>query len=462
MEDLSYKKKNVYEEADDATMGRIEAFAQKYKDFLSYAKTERDAVKLSVAMAERAGYKPFRFGDTLAVGDKRYYNNRGKSLFLFTVGGEDIARTGVRILAAHIDSPRLDIRPVPLYERAGGAFFKTHYYGGLKKYQWTAVPLALHGIVSLSDGTVRDVIVGEDENDPVFYISDLLPHLAQKQSERKLAVGIEGEELNLWVGGMPEQKGEKEGQEKKEKDRVKARVLRLLNQKYGIREEDFLTAELTAVPALKPRDVGFDGAYIAAYGHDDKVCAFPALMAQLEYEGKDTTMTVLADKEEIGSEGVTGMQCAVFTDLLAEICAARGANERAVRAASACLSADVTSAYDPTFADAFEKNNAAVCSCGVALMKYTGARGKSGSSDAGGEFMGRIAARLNAAGVIWQTSELGKVDLGGGGRVAKYIASKNIDTVDVGTPVISMHSPYELISKGDLYQTYFAFRVFFR
>ena len=460
--ELTYQKKNVYEVADEAQMGRIETFSQKYKDFLTYSKTERDAVKLSVAMAERAGYKPFRFGDALSVGDKRYYNNRGKNLFLFTVGADDIEKTGVRILAAHIDSPRVDLKPVPLYEKAGGAFFKTHYYGGLKKYQWTAIPLALHGVVTLADGTVKDITVGEEENDPVFYISDLLPHLAQKQNERKLAVGIEGEELNLWAGGMPAKNGEKGKGDQQEKDGVKKGVLHILQKKYGIREEDFLSAELTAVPALKPRDVGFDGAYIAAYGHDDKVCAFPALMAQLEYEGKGTTMTVLADKEEIGSEGVTGMQCALFTDLLEEICAARGKNVRAVRAASSCLSADVTSAYDPTFADAFEKNNAAVCSCGVALMKYTGARGKSGASDASAEFMGRVAAKLNQAGVVWQTSELGKVDLGGGGTVAKYIASKNIDTLDVGTPVISMHSPYELISKGDLYHTYLAFRAFFQ
>ncbi len=458
--ELAYKRKNVYEVADEGQKKNIEAFAQKYKDFLSYAKTERDAVSLSVAMAERAGYRPFRFGEQLAVGDKRYYNNRGKNLFLFTVGEEDIERTGVRILAAHIDSPRLDLKPVPLYEKAGGAFFKTHYYGGLKKYQWTAIPLALHGVVTLADGSVREIVIGEEENDPVFYISDLLPHLAQKQNERRLAVGVEGEELNIWVGGMPAEKGENEEKKGAGKDPVKNGVLQLLYRKYGIREEDFLSAELTAVPALKPRDVGFDGAYIAAYGHDDKVCAFPALMAQLEYAGKGTTMTVLADKEEIGSEGVTGMQNALFTDLLEEICAALGKNVRAVRAASACLSADVTSAYDPTFSDAFEKNNAAVCSCGVALMKYTGARGKSGASDASGEFMGRVAALLNAAGVVWQTSELGKVDLGGGGTVAKYIASKNIDTLDVGTPVISMHSPYELISKGDLYHTYLAFRAF--
>ena len=461
--ELTYRRKNIYEEADEAQLSRIEAFAQRYKDFLNYAKTERDAVRLSVAMAERAGYKPYAFGDPLSAGDKRYYNNRGKNLFLFTVGEDDIEKTGIRILAAHIDSPRIDLRPVPLYEKAGGAFFKTHYYGGLKKYQWTAIPLALHGVVTLFDGTVKEIVVGEEASDPVFYISDLLPHLAQKQNERKLSVGIEGEELNIWVGGMPAKKAKKKSEEDDEKgtkDGVKEGVLRILRRKYGIREEDFLTAELTAVPAMPARDVGFDGAYIAAYGHDDKVCAFPALMAQLEYEGKGTTMTVLADKEEIGSEGVTGMQCALFTDLLDEICAARGKNVRAVRAASECLSADVTSAYDPTFSDAFEKNNAAVCSCGVALMKYTGARGKSGASDASAEFMGRIAARLNAAGVIWQTSELGKVDLGGGGTVAKYIASKNIDTLDVGTPVISMHSPYELISKGDLHHTFLAFRAF--
>ncbi|MBP5242658.1 MAG: aminopeptidase, partial [Clostridia bacterium] len=313
-------------------------------------------------------------------------------------------------------------------------------------------PLALHGVVTLSDGTVKEIVIGEDENDPVFYISDLLPHLSAEQNERKLSVGVTGEELNVWVGGMSEPNAED--------DKVKTAVLTLLNQKYGIVEEDFLTAELTCVPAYKAKDVGFDRAFIAAYGHDDKVCAYPALIAQLESDKQHTTMTVLADKEEIGSEGVTGMQSMIFTDLLEEICLSLGKNERAVRAASMCLSADVTSAYDPTFSNAFEKNNAATASCGVALMKFTGARGKSGSSDASSEFMGKVRAMLEKEGVIWQVSELGKVDLGGGGTVAKYIAQKNIDTLDVGTPVISMHAPYELISKGDLYHTYLAFKAF--
>ncbi|MBR7100004.1 MAG: aminopeptidase [Clostridia bacterium] len=458
MQNLHYKKQNVFSLADEAQLKRIHAFGEKYKNFLNYSKTERDCVKLSIALAERAGYKPFRFGDKLTVGDKRYYNNRGKSLYLFQLGKEDIERCGIRILAAHVDSPRIDLKQAPLYEKAQTAFFKTHYYGGIKKYQWTAVPLALHGVVTLADGTLKEICVGEEEADPVFYISDLLPHLSQKQNEKKLAVGIEGEELNLWVGGMPATNGEND----KARDSVKEGVLRLLNQKYGMTERDFLSAELTAVPAYKAKDVGFDGAYIAAYGHDDKVCAFPALMAQLESANTHTTLTVLADKEEIGSEGVTGMQSMLFCDILEEICLALGKNIRAVRASSACLSADVTSAYDPTFADAFEKNNAAQCSAGVALMKFTGARGKSGASDASGEFVAKITNILDGAGVVWQVSELGKVDLGGGGTVAKYIASKNIDTLDVGTPVISMHAPYELISKGDLYHTYLAFKAFYQ
>ena len=461
MDSLAYSRKNTFADADAAQLARIEAFASNYKNFLDYAKTERDAVKLSVAMAERNGYRPFRFGERLRVGDKRYYNNRNKNLFLFHIGEEDIEKAGIRIVAAHIDSPRVDIKQNPLYEKEGAAFFKTHYYGGLRKYQWTAIPLALHGVVTLSDGTVKDVTVGEAESDPVFYISDLLPHLAQKQNERRLPEGITGEELNVWVGGIAV-KTEGSADAEKPKDTVKEGVLRILNKKYGMTEEDFLTAELTAVPATKARDVGFDGAFIAGYGHDDKVCAFPALMAQLESDTAHTSFTVLADKEEIGSEGVTGMQCMVFTDLLDEICASLGRNVHAVRANSACLSADVTSAYDPTFADAFEKNNAAVCSAGVALMKFTGTRGKSGSSDASSEFFARVRSLFNAEGVIWQTGELGRVDLGGGGTVAKYIASKNIDTLDVGTPVISMHSPYELISKGDLYHTYLAFRAFYK
>ena len=458
MQTLSYKKKNTFAEADAKQLQRIEAFAVKYKEFLNYAKTERDAVKLSVALAERAGYKPFQFGEKLQVGDKRYYNNRNKNLYLFQIGEEDIEKEGIRVVASHIDSPRIDLKQSPLYEKEGTAFFKTHYYGGIRKYQWTAVPLALHGVVTLADGTVKDIVIGEEESDPVFYISDLLPHLAQKQNERKLAVGVEAEELNVWIGGMPAPK-EENG---KAKDLVKEGVLRLLNKKYGMTESDFLSAELTCVPAYKAKDVGFDGAYIAAYGHDDKVCSFPALMAQLESDKKHTTLTVLADKEEIGSEGVTGMQNMLFCDILDEICLSLGKNARAVRANSKCLSADVTSAYDPTFADAFEKSNAAICSHGVAIMKFTGARGKSGASDASGEFVGKIRNLLDKEGVIWQVSELGKVDLGGGGTVAKYIASKNIDTVDVGTPVISMHAPYELISKGDLYHTYLAFKAFYK
>lgn len=456
MSELSYKKKNVFEQANKEETERIERFATAYKEFLNGAKTERDAVQRAVSLAEEAGYTPYSFGGKLKAGDKRYYNNRNKNLYLFQIGKEDIEEHGIRISAAHVDSPRIDLKQNPLYEKEGTAYFKTHYYGGIRKYQWTALPLALHGVVVLKDGSVKEVQVGEEETDPIFYISDLLPHLAQEQNERKLAVGIKGEELNVWVGGRPS------GEEEKDKDKVKENVLRLLNEKYGMEEEDFLSAELTCVPALKARDVGFDRAFIAAYGHDDKVCAYPALTAQLEADDAHTTFTVLADKEEIGSEGTTGMQCRLFSDLLEEICLALGANVRAVRAKSSCLSADVTSAYDPTFSDAFEKNNAAVCSHGVALMKFTGARGKSGSSDASGEFMGRVRNLLNENGVVWQTSELGKVDLGGGGTVAKYIASLNIDTIDVGTPVISMHSPYELISKGDLYHTYLAFKAFLK
>jgi aspartyl aminopeptidase len=454
MSELSYKKKNIFEVSTPEQLQAIDKFAEGYKDFLNHAKTERDAVKTTIALAEKYGYKPYRFGEKLKTGDKKYYNNRNKNIFLFQIGEENIEEKGIRISAAHIDSPRVDLKQNPLYEKEGAAYFKTHYYGGLRKYQWTAIPLALHGVVTLLDGSVKEIVIGEEESDPIFYISDLLPHLSQEQNERKLAVGIKGEELNVWVGGMPV-KGE-------EKDAVKENVLKLLNAKYGMNEADFLSADLTCVPALKARDVGLDRAFIAAYGHDDKVCSYPALMAQLESNKKHTTMTVLADKEEIGSEGTTGMQTMLFTDLLEEICAAKGANVHAVRAVSGCLSADVTSAYDPTFSDAFEKMNSAVCSYGVALMKFTGARGKSGSSDAGSEFMGKIRSLLEENGVIWQTSELGKVDLGGGGTVAKFIASKNIDTLDVGTPVISMHAPYELISKGDLYHTYLAFVAFFK
>ena len=456
MSNLSYKRTNVYETADEALKKAIFEYAEGYKVFVDEGKTEREACAWAIAEAEKHGYKPFAFGQALKKGDKVYYNNRGKNLYLIKVGEEDVAKAGVRIIASHIDSPRIDLKQVPLYESDGVAFAKTHYYGGIRKYQWTAVPLSLHGAVSLRDGSVVNVKIGEDENDPVFYISDLLPHLAGKQNAKTLGEGIEGEDLNIWLGNIPYTLAEND------KDKtVKENVLRILNEKYGIVEEDFLCAELCVVPAYKAKDIGFDRALLGAYGHDDRICSYPAFTALFDEENsKQTVMVVLADKEEIGSEGTTGMQCALFVDLLDEIARAFNTTSACVRANSKCLSADVNAGYDPNFAGVSEKMNSAYLSCGAGLTKFTGSRGKGASNDADAEFIGWLRKLFADNGVIWQTGEMGKVDVGGGGTVAKYIAKMNIDTVDIGVPVISMHSPYEVISKADLYQVYLAFRAF--
>ena len=341
-----------------------------------------------------------------------------------------------------------------MYEDSGMGFLKTHYYGGVKKYQWTAIPLALHGVMVKADGTSVDINVGEDDNDPIFYINDLLPHLGAKQSQEPLGTAISGETLNILIGGLPYD-------DKEVTDKIKLTALSLLNEKYGVTEEDFLSAELCLVPAFKARDIGFDRALVAAYGHDDKVCSYPAVTALLDNpDTKHTVMVVLADKEEIGSVGVTGMQCDIFMDIIDEISAALGKNARVVRNSSKCLSADVTACYDPNFADVYEKRNSAMISCGTTMSKYTGARGKSSTSDASAEFVGYVRKLFTENGVIWQTAELGKIDAGGGGTVAMYIANHNIETVDLGVPVISMHAPYEVVSKADVYSTYEAFCAF--
>ena len=458
MSKLAYKRTNVYETADEKTMKEIFAYAEKYKHFIDKAKTEREACAYVVAEAEKNGYKPFEFGVKLKAGDKVYYNNRGKNAYLIRVGTNDVKKDGIRIVASHIDSPRLDFKQVPLYESDGVALGKTHYYGGIKKYQWTTIPLALHGTVVLGDGSKADVMIGEDETDPVFYISDLLPHLSQKQNVKPLAEAFTGEDLNIWLGNIPYTAAKDDGD-----NTVKENLLHILYAKYGIKEEDFLSAELSLVPAYKARDIGFDRALIGAYGHDDRVCSFPAYTALLDAESQEkTVMVVLADKEEIGSEGNTGMQCAVFDDLIDAIAQSFGTTSAVIRAKSKCLSADVNAAYDPNFKDVTEPMNSTYLSCGAGLTKFTGARGKSGSNDASAEFMAEMRKAFNDAGVIWQTGELGKVDQGGGGTVAKYIANRNIDTVDIGVAVVSMHSPYEVISKADVYEMYLACKAFIK
>ena len=452
-EELEYKNRSAFESISEDELERSFAYAESYKLFLDNCKTEREAVKYSVAMAKRRGYTEYRLGDDIAVGGKYYYNNRGKQLVVFRVGEEPL-ENGAYIMAAHIDSPRLDLKQNPLYEDSGLGLFKTHYYGGIKKYQWTAVPLALHGIVMKSDGTSVDICIGEDEDEPIFYVSDLLPHLAKDQMSKSLAEGITGEGLNIIVGSEPYREEETDGA-------IKLNLLRILNEKYGMCEEDFLSAELTAVPAMHARDIGLDRTLIAGYGHDDRVCAYSELTALLDSnDTAKTVFAVLADKEETGSDGVSGMQSELFADILAEVCEARGANYRVVKANSKCLSADVNAAYDPNFPEVLEKKNACYANCGVVLSKFTGARGKSGTSDATSEFTAYVRSFLNRNGVVWQMAELGKVDQGGGGTVAKFIANMNIDTIDVGVPVISMHAPYEAISKLDLYMTYKAFCAF--
>lgn len=448
---LEYKKQTVYQRADESITKTAFDYAEKYKKYLDNSKTEREAVKTSIALIEAKGYREYKLGDKICAGDKLYYNNRGKNLFAISVGTEPI-NNGIRIVAAHVDSPRIDLKPCPLYEDGGMAFFKTHYYGGIRKYQWLALPLALHGVVALSDGTTVDVCVGEDDNDPQFYINDLLPHL-DRDAQKKVSELISGEQLNILLGSMPYG----------EDNSVKQNVLRILNEKYGICENDFLSAELCAVPAMKARDIGFDRSLIGAYGHDDKVCAYPALTALLENsDSEHTLMCILADKEETGSDSLFGMQSDLMLDIIAELSQNLGGNERVVRHNSKCLSADVTCAYDPNFADAFEKQNTPMLACGAVFMKYTGSGGKSSTNDASAEYLGWLRSILERDGVVWQTGELGKVDRGGGGTVAKYISKHNIETIDLGVPVISMHAPCEVIAKVDLYETHRAINAFFK
>ena len=451
---LRYEKKTVYELAGAKVVDEAYEYAKNYVKFLDASKTEREAVVESVRIAEAAGYRAWNFGDAINVGDKLYYNNRGKNIFLFRIGTENI-NNGIRITAAHIDSPRLDLKPVPLYEENGMSFFKTHYYGGVRKYQWLAMPLALHGVVVKQDGTVVDVVIGEDETDPVMYITDLLPHLARAQGGKTINEVFQAEKLNILVGSRPVD-GE-------EKDAVKAGVLNYLNEKYGIAEDDFLSAELSIVPAAKARDVGFDRSMICGYGHDDRVCSYPSLTAMIDSNNTThTSMCLLVDKEETGSDGVTGMQSSLITDLIAEIAKALGGNEAAVRANSKCLSSDVTAVYDPNYADVYEHRNSSLLGCGVSICKYTGSGGKGGTSDASAEMVGWTRRFLNEAGVVWQICELGKTDVGGGGTVAKYMANHNIDTIDIGVGVLSMHAPYEVIAKVDLYEAYRAFKAFYQ
>ena len=457
---LFYDKKTGWDRMSDAQDAAMMSYAEGYKAFLDECKTERDAVRWIKAQAEAKGYREYTRGMAVKAGDRFYKVNRNKGIILFVIG-KDGLKQGINLTAAHLDSPRIDIRTVPLYEDSGMALFKTHYYGGIKKYQWTTVPLELRGVVCrVTENGVEtvDVRIGDKPGDPLFVITDLLLHLATDQMQKTLHKGIDAEDLNVLVGSRPS-KSEIEAS-----DRIKLWVMEYLNAAYGITEEDFLSAELTCVPAYKSCDIGFDRSFVGGYGHDDRVCSYPALTAlfDLDTVPEKTCMTILVDKEEIGSMGVTGMQSQFFDTLVADLCRADDVLFGECMERTMCLSADVCNAYDPNYASASEKRNDARANCGVALIKYTGSRGKSGSSDATAEFMAKMRYAFNKNNVIWQTGQLGKVDQGGGGTVAQFMANRNIETVDCGVPVLSMHAPFEVISKLDLYSCYQGFGVFYQ
>ncbi len=455
-EKLFFKKENGCLLLSEEEMQKADSFCNEYKQFLDNGKTERECVTEAVRQAEEKGYLPFVPGQKYLPGDKVYLNNRGKSLILCRVGSEPLEK-GAVIFASHIDSPRLDVKQVPLYEEMEEAFLKTHYYGGIKKYQWSVIPLALHGVIVRKDMSKVTVAIGDDVSDPAFCITDLLPHLAQEQMKRPAGEIIKGEELNILIGSRPFKTDEKS-------DRVKLNIASILFEKYGITEEDFLSAELEVVPAFNARDIGFDRSMIGAYGQDDRVCSYPAVRALIDHEEipARTTLVLLADKEEIGSNGATGMKGAFFRYFVDDLGAPYGVAGHRILSASQCLSADVGAAVDPTFPETHDHRNAAYINYGPVVMKFTGSRGKGGSNDASAEFVGEVRKTLNDAGVIWQTSELGRVDLGGGGTVAAFIAELDVDTIDIGVPVLSMHAPFEITSKVDVYEMYKAFQAFIK
>ena len=453
-ETLLCKDKNGWDRISPEDRAAVMPYAEGYKAFMDAAKTEREAVIETIRMARAAGFVPLERGKALKAGDKVYRINRGKALMLAVIGNQPL-EAGTRITAAHIDNPRLDLKPNPLYEDADMAFFKTHYYGGIKKYQWPTIPLAIHGVVCLKDGSTVEIRIGEKDDEPMLVITDLLIHLAGDQMKKPLAEAIPGESLNVLLGSIPLENDEGA-------DRVKLAIMILLNEKYGITEEDFRSAELCMVPAWKARDAGLDRSMIGAFGHDDRVCAYSALTPILEEDTPEyTSVCVLADKEEIGSVGVSGMMSTFFETFMDDLCEAQGGKLKICLENSLCLSADVTAAMDPNFPEVSERRNEAKLNGGTAICKYTGSRGKSGASDASAELMARVRSILDGDGVIWQTTELGKVDQGGGGTVAGYMANRNIDTVDIGVPVLCMHAPMELVSKLDLYMTMRAMRAFY-
>ena len=450
--ELFYEQKNGYDSLSLEGREAMDAYCEGYKRYLNESRTERESVRNAIELAEAEGFTEYVPGMALKTGDKVYYSNRGKALLLAVMGNEPMS-AGAVVTAAHVDSPRLDLKQLPLYEDNELAFFKTHYYGGIKKYQWTAIPLEIHGAVALKSGEVIDVVIGRDSGDPQLMVSDLLPHLAGEQMAKKLGEAIKAESMNILVGSAPY---DDDG-----KDRVKLAVMSILNSQYGITEEDLVSSELYAVPAFDVRDIGLDRSLIGGYGHDDRVCAYAELKALFDLEGapRRTAVCILADKEETGSDGVSGMKSQAFEWFMNKLCKATGSELDDCFANSICISADVTAAFDPNYPDVSEKRNAAKLNYGVALHKFTGARGKSGTNDAPAELVAFMRRVLGEKNVQWQMCELGKVDQGGGGTVAMYMGNRNIATIDAGVPVLSMHAPFEVVAKYDCYMTYLCMKA---
>ena len=465
VEDLFDKKEIGWKTIDENRKNEIFNFCDNYMNFLGKAKIEREFVKEARKAAEAHGFRDLINFEKINPGDKVYFVNRDKSMYLAVIGKEKL-ENGINIIGAHIDSPRLDLKPNPLSEEGGLAYLKTHYYGGIKKYQWTTIPLSIHGVIIKRDGEKIDINIGEDENDPIFTITDLLPHLAQDQMQKKLSNGIEGENLQVLVGSIPYQ-AENEEEEKTLKETVKLNILNILNKKYGITERDFVSSELEVVPAFKPKSLGLDSSMIAAYGQDDKVCAYTSLQAILETENVEkTAVCILSDKEEIGSMGNTGMESHMFDFFVSELLNKAGENRPNLLDKLFCfskmLSSDVDAGFDPLYASVSDAKNAGYLGKGISLNKYTGARGKSGASDANAEYVSYVRNMLEENDIKYQVAELGKVDVGGGGTIAYILANKGVDVIDCGVPVLSMHAPYEVTSKFDVYEAYRTYKSFWR
>ncbi len=458
---ITLERKNIWESSTPELKKAVFDFSDGYKDYLNKGKTERECVLYSVSLLREKGFVPLEEKETLVPGDRVYVLNRNKNVLAAVIGQTPIT-DGFSLIAAHIDSPRLDLKPQPFYEDQELCLLKTHYYGGIKKYQWTSIPLSLHGVVCKKDGSVVEIVVGEDAADPIFTVTDLLPHLAKEQAEKKLGQAITGEALNILIGSIPTDNDD-------EKEKVKAAILNIIFEKYGIAEEDFISAEIEAVPAFAAQDLGFDRSMVGGYGQDDRICSYAALKGLFDLDKPSkTAVCFLADKEEIGSSGNTGMRSRFFENSIAELCAKTSDapySDMLLRRAlskAKCLSADVGAAIDPTYPEVSERKNTAFLNHGVFLMKYTGSGGKSGSSDASAEYVAEIRALFDANEVVWQAGELGKVDMGGGGTVAHYLAAMDMDVIDCGTPILSMHAPFEVASKADLYMTYRAYLAFYQ